>query len=204
MIHSSLVPSPLRRERKGSEQMCIEPVSPMQPRVRANQIRVLQSNDVKNAINSHCTRLCELKSRSQSWCSKLKTNRAELTQLTLVGDDQTRYWVVCNWPSRLNFAPASGGGCNFCCLIFLIFLDNVLYLVVLLDINSSRCSLCSVGCKANGMTRIPTDSLINAHRNFNYCIPRQCGRYTRLSRPLPLSAKGAGHETRSTHGQIEW
>ena len=44
----SLVPSPLRRERKGSGQTCIEPVSPVQPRVRANQIRVLQSHDVKN------------------------------------------------------------------------------------------------------------------------------------------------------------
>ena len=40
-----------RRERKGSGQMCIEPVSPVQPRVRANQIVVLQSHDVKNAIN---------------------------------------------------------------------------------------------------------------------------------------------------------
>ena len=37
--------------------------------------------------------------------------------------------------------------------------------------------------------------LTNAHRNFNYCIPWQCSRYTHLSRPLPLSAKGAGHET---------
>ena len=45
------------------------------------------------------------------------------------------------------------------------------------------------------MTRIPTDFLINAHRNFNYCIPRRRERYTRLSRPLPLSAKGAGYET---------
>ena len=57
----SLVPSPLCRERKGSGQTCIEPVLLVQSRVCANQIRVLQSHDVKNAINSHCTRLCELK-----------------------------------------------------------------------------------------------------------------------------------------------
>ena len=56
----SLVPSPLRRERKGSGQMCVEPLLPVQPRVCTNQIQVLRSHDVKNTINSHCTRLCSL------------------------------------------------------------------------------------------------------------------------------------------------
>ena len=43
--------------------MCIEPVSSvLLSRVLANLIRALQLHDVENSINSHYTKLCELKS----------------------------------------------------------------------------------------------------------------------------------------------
>ena len=59
----SLVPGPLHRERKGSTQTCIEPVSLMYLRVYTNHSQVLQSHDIKpwNAIDLHSTRFCELK-----------------------------------------------------------------------------------------------------------------------------------------------
>ena len=62
-ILGSLVPSSLHRERKRSGQMCIEPVSFVQPRVRTNQIQVLRSNDVNNAINSYSSGIASYKSQ---------------------------------------------------------------------------------------------------------------------------------------------
>ena len=50
---------------------------------------------------------------------------------------------LCNWLSRLNFGLARvrslGFGGRY--LVYLIFLDNVLYLVVLLDIDSPRSTI---------------------------------------------------------------
>ena len=142
----------------------------------------------------------------------MKTNRVELTTTV------DRRWLnmtssICNWLSWANFTTASGRLLRFGTVIFLAYcLASCLgEHSILVDIDSpwSRrpLYLCSVGSKANGMTRmliIPTCLLSNAHRKFSYCNPVRRRRYTHLSRPLlAFCVEGVGHET-TTDGLPEW
>ena len=59
---TSLVPSSaLAKSKKESGQICIGPMSPAFFRVCTNQVQVFKSHDVKNAVNSHSTGLCNPK-----------------------------------------------------------------------------------------------------------------------------------------------
>ena len=114
-------PAPPTKNRERSGQTCIGVVSPAHDFLCTNQVRVFQSHDIKNVINSHSTLLCNLKSCNCGG-NVAKTNAHEdKPTSTWIGDGKRRHWV---WLSRLNFTSPlpqvgdPGRPVRFCIVFF--------------------------------------------------------------------------------------